>query len=92
MRRSHGTHGALSDLSAWHLLRGEDAIALGFAERAVEADPTLASGWYNLGLLQRRRGDAPRARQAFTRFVETAGSDYPAEAAAVRLELERASF
>jgi len=84
--------GALSDLSAFHLLRGEDALALGFAERAVETKPDLASAWYNLGLVQRRRGDVARARQAFTRFVETAGSDYAAEAAAVRLEIERASF
>ncbi len=83
---------ALSDLSAWHLLRGEDELALGLAERAVEANPDLASAWYNLGLARRRRGDAARARQAFTRFVETAGKEYAAEAAAVRREMEGASL
>ena len=83
---------ALSDLSAWHLLRGEDEVALRFAERAVDASQDLASAWYNLGLVHRRRGDAARAREAFTRFVETAGNEYAAEAAAVRLEIESGSL
>jgi tetratricopeptide (TPR) repeat protein len=81
--------GALSDLATWHLLRGELEAALDFADRAVEADSTSATGWYALGAIHSARGDRARARLAFTRFVETAGADYAAEAAAVRAALER---
>lgn len=79
--------GALSDLATYHLLRGELGAALDFAQRAVEADPTCATGWYALGTIYRSRADAPRSRQAFQRFVETAGTDYAAEAAGVRAKL-----
>ncbi|HSN15567.1 MAG TPA: DUF1736 domain-containing protein [Anaeromyxobacteraceae bacterium] len=81
--------GALSDLATWHLLRGELGIASDLAQRAVESDPGCATGWYDLGAVFSARGDRARARQAFTRFVETAGADYAAEAAAVRAALER---
>jgi tetratricopeptide (TPR) repeat protein len=79
--------GALSDLATFHLLRGELGAALDFAQRAVDADPDCAPGWYALGMIFRARGDALRSRQAFARFVETAGADYAAEAEAVRARL-----
>jgi tetratricopeptide (TPR) repeat protein len=79
--------GALSDLATYHLLRAELGAAMEFAQRAVEADPACASGWYALGMIHRSRGDALRSRQAFQRFVETAGADYAAEAAGIRAKL-----
>ncbi len=38
-------------------------------ERAVNADPTLFSAWYNLGLVREARGDYPGARWAYLRTL-----------------------
>ena len=38
-------------------------------ERAVDADPTLFSAWYNLGLVRQARGDYPGARWAYLRTL-----------------------
>jgi len=38
-------------------------------ERAVNADPTLYSAWYNLGLVREARGDYPGAKFAFERSI-----------------------
>ena len=38
-------------------------------ERAVNADPTLFSAWYNLGLVRQARGDYPGARWAYLRTL-----------------------
>jgi tetratricopeptide (TPR) repeat protein len=82
---------SLSDLAGYELLRGQPELALGHALQAVEADETLASGWYNLGLLHQDRGDVPRSRAAFARFVETAGAEYATEAEMVRRTLEKSA-
>ena len=38
-------------------------------ERAVNADPTLYSAWYNLGLVRQARGDFPGAKFAYERSI-----------------------
>jgi tetratricopeptide (TPR) repeat protein len=38
-------------------------------ERAVNADPTLFSAWYNLGLVRQARGDYPGAKFAYERSI-----------------------
>jgi len=38
-------------------------------ERAVNADPTLFSAWYNLGLVRQARGDYPGAKFAYGRSI-----------------------
>jgi tetratricopeptide (TPR) repeat protein len=38
-------------------------------ERAVDADPTLFSAWYNLGLIRQARGDYPGALFAYRRTL-----------------------
>jgi protein O-mannosyl-transferase len=81
--------GALADLSTLAFVRGDAAGALSLALRAVDANERQASAWYNLGLVHRGRGDAPRARDAFARFVATAGPEYAAAAAEVRTMLAR---
>ncbi|BDG06848.1 tetratricopeptide repeat protein [Anaeromyxobacter oryzae] len=86
-RREHAS--ALADLSTLALVRGDADAALPLALRAVDADERQASAWYNLGLMYRARGDATRARDAFARFVASAGPEYAAEAGAVREMLAR---
>jgi hypothetical protein len=63
---------------------GETARAEELLRAAVDADPLFASGWYNLSLARRLRGDPVGEREASLRFLQTAGSTYAAEAARVR--------
>jgi tetratricopeptide (TPR) repeat protein len=80
---------ALADLASYHLVRGETGLALALSERAVAANDAQANAWYNLGMIRRAGGDRAGARSALERFVQTAGREYAAEAAAVRAALER---
>lgn len=47
----------------------DDAEAIAFATRAVEADPKSADGWSELGLLYQRAGDTAKAEEALTRCL-----------------------
>ena len=42
-------------------------------ERAVDADPTLFSAWYNLGLVRQARGDYSGAKFAYLRTLHYSG-------------------
>jgi tetratricopeptide (TPR) repeat protein len=62
--------------------------AIGKLKQAVAADPKLAHGWYNLGLLQKMAGDRAAA-QASWRTTLTVSPDYaPARARLAQLDLE----
>jgi Tfp pilus assembly protein PilF len=47
-------------------------------EQAVEVEPSLALGWYNLGYTARRLGDPGRARDAWRRYLALRPEDLDA--------------
>jgi predicted TPR repeat methyltransferase len=65
--------------------------ARGWWERAVAADPRLASAWYRLGNAYERAGDPARARQAWGEFLRHAGAKLPREQREVEMKLGGAS-
>jgi len=79
---------ALADLAGHERLLGHGGQALSLALLAVDSDPSLASAWDLLGKLYRGRGDSARSRQAYERFLSTAGSEDSREVEKVRRLLD----
>jgi tetratricopeptide (TPR) repeat protein len=81
---------ANADLAAFHLLRGELDAGERRARAAVALDPDQASAWYSLALVAQARGSRAAAREAYERFLATAGAEYEPEKRAVRAMLQQA--
>ena len=62
--------GARLNLAARLMEQGELNEAIQLTQHATEAAPEVALGWYNLGLMQRRRGDIAAALNAYGRALE----------------------
>ncbi|MDP2956189.1 MAG: DUF1736 domain-containing protein [Longimicrobiales bacterium] len=76
-------------LGLFRAQQGETAEALRLLEAAVEARPTLAEAWFNLGALRLEAGDGDAGRAALARFVALAGSRFPTEVVWARSVLAR---
>ena len=50
--------------------QGELDEAIALTQTATQRAPEVALGWYNLGLMLRRRGDIAAALEAYSRAVE----------------------
>ena len=61
--------GAQLNLAARLMEQGELDEAINLTTTATNAAPEVALGWYNLGLMQRRRGDIAAALQAYRRAI-----------------------
>ncbi|MEB3322689.1 MAG: glycosyltransferase [Synechococcaceae cyanobacterium] len=66
------TLAARLNLAALLLGRGATAEAAALARRATALDPRLAMAWYDLGLIERRRGHLEAAIEAYRRAIELA--------------------
>ena len=64
------TLGARLNLAARLMEQGELEEAINLTRLATQRAPEVALGWYNLGLMQRRRGDISAALQAYERALE----------------------
>jgi len=64
------TLGARLNLAARLMEQGELEEAINLTRLATQRAPEVALGWYNLGLMQRRRGDINAALQAYARALE----------------------
>ena len=64
------TLGARLNLAARLMEQGELEEAINLTRLATQRAPEVALGWYNLGLMQRRRGDISAALQAYGRALE----------------------
>ena len=62
--------GARLNLAARLMEQGELDEAIALTQTATQRAPEVALGWYNLGLMQRRRGDIAAALEAYSRAVE----------------------
>jgi tetratricopeptide (TPR) repeat protein len=64
------------NLAALQLRGGNPEEAARHAREVVRLDPELAIGWYDLGLIERQRGDLPAAIAAYRRAIALA-PDHP---------------
>ena len=62
--------GARLNLAARLMEQGELDEAIALTQTATQRAPEVALGWYNLGLMLRRRGDIAAALEAYSRAVE----------------------
>ena len=62
--------GARLNLAARLMEQGELDEAIALTQTATQRAPEVALGWYNLGLMQRRRGDIAAALEAYSRAME----------------------
>lgn len=58
-------------VSTWgeQLQRGEESLARYVARAPAPGDPSLASAWYRLGMIQEKRGDATGAKRSYERTL-----------------------
>ncbi len=73
VRRQPGHPGSLNNRGVVSFLKGRYAEAAGFFCRAVEADPNLADGWFNLADALDETGDAAGAAEARSRLEDADG-------------------
>ena len=64
------TLGARLNLAARLMDQGDLEEAINLTRIATQRAPEVALGWYNLGLMQRRRGDIGAALQAYAQALE----------------------
>ena len=62
--------GARLNLAARLMEQGDLDEAIALTQTATQRAPEVALGWYNLGLMQRRRGDIAAALEAYSRAME----------------------
>ena len=62
--------GARLNLAAQLMEQGDLDEAIALTQTATQRAPEVALGWYNLGLMQRRRGDIAAALEAYSRAME----------------------
>ena len=62
--------GARLNLAARLMERGELDEAIALTQTATQRAPEVALAWYNLGLMQRRKGDIAAALDAYRRALE----------------------
>ena len=62
--------GARLNLAARLMEQGELEDAISLTKLATQRAPEVALGWYNLGLMHRRRGDIGSALEAYGRALE----------------------
>lgn len=77
-----------SDRAAVALADGDAEQALDHAYRAIAADPTLAAGWWNLGIAARTLGLVRVAREAFQQVVARSEPGWSDEARAKIVALD----
>ena len=61
--------GARLNLAARLMEQGELDEAISLTQTATQRAPEVALSWYNLGLMQRRRGDLAAALEAYARAL-----------------------
>ena len=66
---AHYQLGRAASLSGRELARGARALEEYVNGAPEPGDPSLASGWYRLGLVYEKQGDRARAREAFERVL-----------------------
>lgn len=69
-----------ADRSAVELASGDDEQALRFAYRAIDRDPSVAAGWWNLALAAEHARLWTVSRDAFTKVIERAEPGWADEA------------
>ncbi|HLV01020.1 MAG TPA: tetratricopeptide repeat protein, partial [Acidobacteriota bacterium] len=85
---------AFNLLGILEVQRGNDLVARGYFEKAVQFEPEMAEPYMNLGIIAQEAGQREQAISYFKRFLERAGSDNPellARVRAVIAELESGS-
>ncbi len=73
IRRQPRHPGALNNRGVVSFLRGRYPEAAGFFRRAVDSDPNLADGWFNLADALDETGDAAGAAEARSRLEDAYG-------------------
>ena len=68
-------------------LHGDQERALRLYARALDADPTYASAWRGIGVVQAARGNAGDARAALERYLELAPRG--ADAGSIRARVDQ---
>jgi tetratricopeptide (TPR) repeat protein len=79
--------GSLADLGSVALVQSDTIPAQDYFERAVRADPSLASAWFNLAQIHLAQGRSDHAARALQSFVQTAGPRYVEQVAWARRAL-----
>jgi tetratricopeptide (TPR) repeat protein len=82
LRPNHAA--SLGDLGTYFSVKGDYARSISYSERAVSVDPSLATSWYNLGVLYRATGRPASAVHALQEFIRVA------DARTYRREIEQA--
>jgi DNA-binding response OmpR family regulator len=79
LTRAPGSSPLLSRLAFTQLNAGRSKEAVGFAKRAVDADPSNSEAWIVLGAAQFQLGDRKAARQSYRSCAEQGRGEYVIE-------------
>jgi tetratricopeptide (TPR) repeat protein len=71
---------ALAAMGLLQLVQGDTTAALAHLHRAVEAKPSLANAWFNLGRIYLKQGEYREAQTVLRSFMRRRGSRYADQA------------